>query len=198
MHIHIVYQGSADNVISLLEWCEEADVTYYLTHLVSGNSASPHARETIEVTQFWNPDGDALVHTWEQPAEPDSFRPFKQITYAMNVASNARLVRDLIKPNTFDVVVWYNGHSLRGLPSQNPFLSLDSIDDKAYLAMKDDRNAQIGFNFFITRPHNFDKISLLWKRQNQSISSVPGLTGARTTWWRWLRLLGLRLRKLNI
>lgn len=198
MHIHIVYQGPADGVIPVLEWCEEADISYYLTHLVMGNSTSQHARETIEVMEYWNPDGEALVHTWEQPTEPDSFRPFKQMTYAMNVASNSRLRRDLLKPNTFDIVVWYNGYSLRGLPSVNPFLSLDSIDDKAYLAMKDDRKAQIGFNFFITRPHNFDKISLLWKRQNQSISIIEGLTGARTTWWRWLRLLGLRLRKLSI
>ena len=198
MHIHIVYQGPADGVIPVLEWCEEADISYYLTHLVMGNSTSQHARETIEVMEYWDPDGEALVHTWEQPTEPDSFRPFKQMTYAMNVASNSRLRRDLLKPNTFDIVVWYNGYSLRGLPSVNPFLSLDSIDDKAYLAMKDDRKAQIGFNFFITRPHNFDKISLLWKRQNQSISIIEGLTGARTTWWRWLRLLGLRLRKLSI
>jgi hypothetical protein len=198
MHIHVVYQGPADNVIPVLEWCEEADISYYLTHLVQGNIASTHARETIEVQEYWNPDGEAVVHTWEQPEHPDAFRPFKQMTYAMNVASNARLQRDLVKPNTFDVVVWYNGYSLRGLPSANPFLSLDSLDDKAYLALKDDRKAQIGFNFFITRPHNFDKVSLLWKRQNQPISSIEGLTGARTVWWRWLRLVGLRLRKLGI
>jgi len=197
MHIHIVYQGPAEHVTPVLEWCEEADVTYYLTHLVSGNTASPHARETIEVTQFWNPDGDALVHTWEQPTEPDSFRPFKQMTYAMNVASNSRLARDLLKPNQFDCVVYYNGMSLKGLPSLNPFIGLDALDDKCYMALKDDRRGSIGFNFFITRPHNFDKISLLWKRQNQPIGQIYELSGARSTWWRWLRLLGLRLRKVR-
>ena len=197
MHIHIVYQGPAEGIVPVLEWCEEADVTYYLTHLLDGKPASDHARDTLDVKQFWNIDGDALVHTWEQPTEPDSFRPFKQMTYAMNVASNSRLGLDLLTPNRFDCVVYYNGHSLRGLPSVNPFMGLDAIDDKAYLAVKDDRKAQIGFNFFITRPHNFDKISLLWKRQNQPIGMLYELSGPRSTWWRWLRLLGLRLRKLN-
>lgn len=198
MHVQIVFQGLPEQIAPILHWCNDAGVSYYLTHLIVGKGdAVPDADETLYVQRFWTKTGEAIVHTWEQPEEPDQFRGFKQMTYSMNQAALARCRRDLLQPSVYDAIVYFNGYSPGSLPTKNPFENLTPLDNNIVLAQKNDSLGEVSHHFFITRPHNFDRISLLWKRRNNPIYKItPVKSNGRTAWWKWLRLLDIKVHDL--
>jgi hypothetical protein len=194
MHLHIVYRGQPADITPLIYWCHSVGATYYLTHIALVIESIDGADEVITPQRFWSESGEALVHVWEQPAVADSFRIFKKITYAMNCASISRLNRDLLLRVPTDGVVYYD--STQGsVPTSIP--EFEKLHQDEILAVVNNKMGEVDHSFFITRPHNFDRISLLWKRNNiPTPYNTPAIITSKTVWWKWLRLLGMEVTPL--
>jgi hypothetical protein len=195
MHLHIVYQGNPTNIIPLISWCKSINATYFLTHLaIDDMTAIDFADEVLRPKRFWDTNGNALIHTWEQPVTADSFRIFKQMTYSMNCAGASRLNRDLKGTNPVDAVVYFNAF-VGAMPFIVP--KFDKLSQDEIIAGFTDQTGEVSFFFFITRPHNYDRISYLWKRNNiPTPLNTPAEVTNKTVWWKWIRLLGLKVTKI--
>jgi hypothetical protein len=192
MNIHIVFQGLPDDAYPLINWVKKINVEYFLTHIVIDDSpAIDNADEIIRPKKFWNDGGVALVHHWEQPARPDSYRKFKQMTYSMNMCSLSRLTRDLNFKSTVDAVLYYNSCISRIPDFLNNYIP-EPLNESEIIAESTDAEGWVSPFFFITRPHNFDRISLLWKKNNVAGSQVDPDS---KTWWHWLRILSLSVKR---
>ena len=197
MNLHIIFQGPPERIIPIIEWCKEANATYFLTQIiVEGNTEQCSlSNEHLNLKRFWTtPDGQSIVHTWDQPQIPDQFRAFKQMTYSMNWASIARWKRSA---SNNDLIVYFDAFAENVEPCVNAFLNLDSLADNVVLSDMNESGGEVSYHFFITRPHNFDRISQLWKRRNNPIFHTPPATaGVKAAWWKWLRLLKIKVVKL--
>lgn len=197
MNLHIIFQGQPERIAPIIDWCKEANVTYFLTHIIVENNTKPCplSNEHLNLKRFWTPfTGEAIVHTWEQPQTPDQFRAFKQMSYSMNQASLSRWKRSA---SNNDLIVYFDGFAKNAEPSKNPFLNLNFLSDNTILSAMNQSSGEVNYHFFITRPHNFDRISQLWKRRNNPIfRNSPDKISDRTAWWKWLRLL--KIKVINI
>lgn len=195
MHLHIVYQGLPIDAVPLIDWCNFIGATYFLTHIALDNvTPIENADEVIRPKRFWDKVGAAVVHTWEQPITVDSFRIFKQMTYSMNCAGASRLNRDLKGINSVDAVVYYNAF-VGAMPITIP--KFDKLSQDEIIAGFNDKTGEVNHFFFITRPHNYDRISYLWKRNNiPTPNNTPVIVTGKTIWWKWIRLLGLKVTKI--
>ena len=197
MNLHIIFQGPPERIIPIIEWCKEANATYFLTQIiVEGNAEQCSlSNEHLNLKRFWTtPDGQSIIHTWDQPQIPDQFRAFKQMTYSMNWASIARWKRSA---SNNDLIVYFDAFAENVEPRVNAFLNLDSLADNVVLSDMNESGGEVSYHFFITRPHNFDRISQLWKRRNNPIfHTSPANAGVRSAWWKWLRLLKIKVVKL--
>jgi hypothetical protein len=197
MNLHIIFQGPPERIIPIVEWCKEANVTYFLTQIIveSNTAPCPLSNEHLNLKRFWSQfDGQAIVHTWDQPQTPDQFRAFKQMTFSMNRASITRWKRSA---SNNDLIVYFDAFTENIEPRVNPFLNLDSLADNIVLSDMNKSSGEVNYHFFITRPHNFDRISQLWKRRNNPIfHTSPANASVRSAWWKWLRLLKIKVTKI--
>jgi len=195
MHLHVVFQGPPGAVTPLIDWCNSIGATYFLTHIALDSTPGLGiANEVIRPTRFWDKTSKAIVHTWEQPLRNDSFRIFKQMTYSMNCAGLTRLSRDLQDSTSVDGVVYYNAYA-GTVPAV--ICAFDLLGQDEIKANFNDATGEVDYSFFITRQHNYDRLSYLWKRNNiPTPHNTPAVVTGKTVWWKWIRLLGLKVTKL--
>ena len=95
-----------------------------------------------------------------------------------------------------DAVVYYNAFAFGGvMPITIP--EFDKLSQDEIIAGFNDKTGEVSYFFFITRPHNYDRLSYLWKRNNiPTPYNTPVEVTSKTVWWKWIRLLGLKVTKI--
>jgi hypothetical protein len=202
MNFHVVYEGPNEvwQASRLKAWLIENKHDYFLTQVSTGFEIGKlnDASEFVVSTKLWDAQGNAIVHTWEQPGNPDALRIFKQMSYSMNRIGLNRFNREIDTGVEYDAVVYWNNYL-------GDEIELDTITqlEKNDILTNASEN-QVDYHFFITRPHNFDRISLLWKKPNADVIRLvtvtkiynPKFNSNKVAWYSWLRTLNMKIIKL--
>ena len=202
MNFHVVYEGPNEVWQSsrLKAWLIANEHEYFLTQVSTGFEISKldDAGEFLVFPKLWDAQGNALVHTWEQPWNPDALRIFKQMSYSMNRIGLTRFNREIETKVEYDAVIYWNNY-LGDEIDISPISQLDKNDILTNVSEN-----QVDYHFFITRPHNFDRISLLWKKPNADVIRLviitkiynPKFNSNKVAWYSWLRTLNMKIIKL--